>query len=100
VNAVRTRAAKPGQQAAMQVTAADLNMDFILDERARELFGEGHRWFDLARTGTLIERVKRWNADARPFITAGKHELRPIPQTQIDRTKNEDGTEFAQNPGY
>jgi len=100
VNAVRERAAKPGQQAAMRVAAADLNMNFILDERARELFGEGHRWFDLARTGTLIERAKQYNWDARPFITAGKHELRPIPQNQIDRTKNADGTKFAQNPGY
>lgn len=100
VNAVRERAARPGQQAAMRVAAGDLNMNFILDERARELFGEGHRWFDLARTGTLIERVKQWNADARPFITAGKHELRPIPQAQIDRTKNTDGSPFGQNPGY
>jgi hypothetical protein len=37
--------------------------------------------------------------DAAPNIQEF-HVLRPIPETQIDRTKNEDGSEFGQNPGY
>ena len=40
INAIRTRAAHPGMEAQMEVTAGDLNIDFILDERARELYGE------------------------------------------------------------
>ena len=99
VNAVRERAAKPGQTAAMQITAADLDLDFILAERGRELFGEGHRWFDLVRFGKLVEMVSAHNADAAPNIQA-HHVLRPIPQSQIDLTSNEDGSEYGQNPGY
>ena len=103
VNAVRRRAAWPGQEAAMEVTAGDLSLDFILDERARELAGESMRWFDLARTGKLVERVKgEWKAGSGPrnpeaaTLIKDFHALRPIPVTQIDRTT----TEFKQNPGY
>jgi starch-binding outer membrane protein, SusD/RagB family len=99
VNTVRRRGAKPGMQAAMEVTAADLTLDFILAERGRELFGEGHRWFDLVRFGRLVPFVAGRNLEATPNIKAF-HVLRPIPQTQIDRTKNADGTPFGQNPGY
>lgn len=94
VNAVRRRAALPGHQAEMEVTAAQMTLDFLLDERGRELAGEGHRWFDLVRTGKLLERVKKYSPDGKdlqPF-----HVLRPIPQTAIDRTTSE----FPQNPGY
>lgn len=42
----------------MKIAEADLDIDFILDERARELAGEQQRFFDLKRTGKLIERVK------------------------------------------
>ncbi|MBA3671984.1 MAG: RagB/SusD family nutrient uptake outer membrane protein, partial [Gemmatimonadaceae bacterium] len=68
VNAVRTRAAKPGQAAAMAVTAAQLDIDFMLDERARELTGEQMRWFDLVRTGKLVERVTKYNPKAAANI--------------------------------
>ncbi|MBE7175796.1 MAG: RagB/SusD family nutrient uptake outer membrane protein [Mucilaginibacter polytrichastri] len=98
VNAVRTRAAKPGSEAAMQITAAQLNIDFILDERAREFLGELMRWFDLVRTKKLIERVKKYNAQAAPNIR-DFHVLRPIPQDQIDRTEG-GVSAFPQNPGY
>jgi hypothetical protein len=98
VNAVRTRAAKEGSEAAMQVTADKLTIDFILDERARELLGEYTRWFDLVRTGKLLERVKKFNPDGAAGIREF-HMLRPIPQTQIDRT--EGGIQaFPQNTGY
>jgi hypothetical protein len=97
-NAVRRRAALPGFAAQMELTAGQLTLDAILDERARELAGESMRWFDLVRTGTLLERVKAHNPDARNNIKA-HHVLRPIPQTQIDRTRG--GREaFPQNPGY
>jgi hypothetical protein len=99
VNKVRERAAKPGHAADMDVGVADMTLDFILAERARELFAEGHRWFDLVRFGKLVELVSARNTEARPNIKAF-HALRPIPQTQIDRTKNEDGTPYGQNPGY
>lgn len=96
INVIRTRAAWDASKvAAMQITAADVDIDFILDERARELVGEGHRWFDLKRTGQLISRVKAHNSDAKANIK-DHHIVRPIPLSQIDRT---DGG-YAQNPGY
>lgn len=97
INVVRTRAAMAGKEKDMQVTTADINLDFILDERARELAGEMHRWYDLKRTGQLLERVKKYNLDAAPNIKE-MHLVRPIPQTQIDRVTNPG--EFMQNPGY
>jgi len=98
INVVRRRAAWPGKQKDMEITAAQLTMDFILDERDRELAGEMFRWFDLKRMGKLIERVKLYNPDGSPNIK-DFHVLRPIPQDQIDRTT--DGvTKFPQNPGY
>ena len=96
VNAVRERAAKTGVvKSAMDVAAGDLSIDFILDERARELAGEQMRWFDLVRTGKLLERVKKYNPSAAAAIQAF-HVLRPIPNEQITLTSNL----FAQNPGY
>ncbi len=97
VNAIRTRAAKPGQEAAMQVTPAQINLDFLLDERAREFAGEQIRWFDLKRTNKLIDRVQSLNPDAAPNIKPF-HMVRPIPQSQLDAVTNR--TEFTQNPSY
>ena len=69
----------------------------IMDERAREFMGEGLRWYDLKRTGTLISRSKAFN----PWIGAlnhikEHHYLRPIPLSEIDLATND----VAQNPGY
>jgi hypothetical protein len=97
VNAVRTRAAVPGHAAAMQVGSADITLDFLLDERARELAGELLRWFDLKRTGKLIDRVAAHNPDAKPYIQSF-HIVRPIPQGQIDAVTNK--AEFKQTVGY
>lgn len=98
INAVRTRAAWPGKQAAMEINAAQATMDFIMEERERELLGEMHRWFDLKRWGNLVQRVRTYNADAAPNIK-DFHVLRPIPQDQIDRTTGGKDA-FPQNPGY
>jgi len=94
LNAVRRRASKPGTSLE-PVDAADINLDIVLDERARELGGEEKRWMDLARTGKLVERVKRYNANGASNI-ADYHAIRPIPQQQLDLSTGE----FPQNTGY
>ena len=60
----------------------------IYTERRYELSGEGHRFFDLVRTGQASSFI--------PGFQTGKHELFPIPQAEIDLT----GGNWAQNPGY
>ncbi len=98
VNKVRRRAAYPGKELLMEILPTDLNIDFILDERDRELLGEQLRWFDLTRTGKLLERVKKYNPEAAPNIK-DFHVLRPIPQSQIDLTEG-GAASFPQNTGY
>jgi hypothetical protein len=84
INTIRERAAYPtGDPAAMDVTEADLSLDFILDERSRELCGQMVRWWDLVRTHQLLPRVIAHNSDGRDNIIP-KDTLRPIPQTQKD----------------
>ena len=112
INVIRERAAvDAGAEAAMTAnTLADLNakgIDYILEERSRELVGEQVRWADLVRTGKLIERVKLYNnyaarpnakvPDPKPF-----HVLRPIPQGQIDAAVDPttDDGKYPQNSGY
>ncbi|TCC99178.1 RagB/SusD family nutrient uptake outer membrane protein [Pedobacter hiemivivus] len=98
INVVRARAAYPsGDAAAMTITAAQVTLDYILDERARELCGEQTRWLDLVRTNKLVERVKLYNPDAGPNIQE-KHTLRPIPQSQIDRIIT--GDKYPQNKDF
>ena len=97
-NMVRRRAAFPGKATAMEITAADMNMDFIMDERGRELAGEQIRWMDLKRWGKLVERVKKYNPQAAGNIK-DIHNVRPIPQSQIDRSENGKAN-FPQNGGY
>jgi hypothetical protein len=92
-----TAAQNAAAATAMAITAADVTVDFILDERTRELFGEWQRWHDLVRTRSLVRRVKAWNPEAAPYIQ-DFHMLRPIPQAQIDRVV--EGPKFPQNPGY
>ena len=85
----------------------DRMLNFIMNERTRELLGEWNRWDELARTGLLVKRAKAFNPEARPNITANKHEYRPVPQKFIDTLQHEDGTNLTdaekkawQNPGY
>ena len=98
INIVRRRAAfATGNPTAMNITAADLSIDFILDERSRELCGENVRWWDLVRTGKLLERVRLHNKEAAANILP-KHVLRPIPQAQIDAVTT--GDPYKQNPDW
>jgi hypothetical protein len=107
INVVRTRAAKSGKEAEMQISANGITINTILDERALELLGEYHRWEDLKRTGTLIERTKMYNRDIKEWFDNGTNPfegvkselklLRPIPQQALDLNQNKD---FGQNPGY
>ena len=107
LNALRNARAISGQSNVLspaeesQVSAKDISV--ILDERGRELCGEQQRWFDLERTGTLVDRVKKYNKYAGKFIQPF-HVVRPIPQAQLDAITNQsngpssDG--FWQNTGY
>ena len=100
INMVRYRAGWPGKKDKMLIDAKDLTMETIIEERARELAGEQTRWLDLKRWGLLVERVKKYNPQASAI--AAHHVVRPIPQTQIDRSaKTSDGKSvFPQNTGY
>ena len=107
LNALRSARAIPGMSNVLspseelQVTSKNINV--ILDERARELCGEQQRWFDLKRTGKLVERVTLYNGYAKDNIKSF-HTLRPIPQPQLDaitnKTDGPDANGFWQNPGY
>jgi hypothetical protein len=80
-----------------RATAGNMTIDLILDERARELLGENERWYDLKRTGKLIERVLAYNPWAKKSNTIKQiHYLRPIPQSEIDLSF----PAMTQNPGY
>lgn len=92
-------------------TPAAIGVDYILEERSREFYGEGYRWFDLVRT-------QSWKAKAGSYeiggVNAGDHTperynrnienhhyLRPIPRAQLDRLEMTAAEKLAyQNPGY
>jgi starch-binding outer membrane protein, SusD/RagB family len=93
INALRTRANAP------QVTASQINLDFILDERVRELLAEENRRMTLMRTGTLVGRTQAHNIQTiNPVVgLTNKNLLMPIPQSEIDLNKD---AGLQQNPGY
>jgi hypothetical protein len=109
LNVLRHRAAYRPSLSAAELTEAmlameikdpsSLDIDFILDERTRELCGEQSRWLDLVRTHKLVERVKAHNPQGAPYVQS-YHELRPIPQSQIDLMSDDAQKAAYQNPGY
>jgi len=91
--------AYPGYPTYGQVQPSDITLDFILDERARELVAEENRRMTLVRTGTLLERVQRLGDSGATAITgiSAFNVLLPIPQTEIDLNE---GAVLTQNSGY
>lgn len=85
-----------GRSNAKPVDAGDVDIDYILDERGRELLGEEYRRVTLSRTGKLVERTRRLNPFTGPTIQ-DFNRLLPIPQAEIDANKEVD---LVQNPGY
>lgn len=97
--------------AMVAATPATIDINYILDERSREYFGEGYRWFDLVRT-------QKWNEYSDTYVICGTekgdhtpqtytrtiekmHYLRPIPQGQLDAMEMSNAEKAAyQNPGY
>lgn len=96
INKLRERA-----QCSYLVAASDVDLDLILDERARELVYEEHRWNTLLRMGgtVAVDRIKKyayWDK-ARTTLANKKFNLWPIPQSVIDTNKD---VKLEQNPGW
>ena len=92
VNEVRNRAK------ASSVSADEMDIDYLLDERIRELIGEESRRFTLVRFGAdvYVDRVKKHNKHLTDVVDE-HHALWPIPQAIRDANRD---VEFPQNPGY
>ncbi|MBQ8714118.1 MAG: RagB/SusD family nutrient uptake outer membrane protein [Prevotella sp.] len=124
VNILRARAGKQthnqnenidvnidNSSAMTNATPATITIDYVLDERMREFWGEGYRWFDLVRTQTWAEKAGKYRiagsgAGDRDLQTVTRniptgYYLRPIPQSQIDGLEMTDAEkEDYQNPAY
>ena len=92
-------------------TPAVIDIDYILEERSREYFGEGYRWFDLVRTQKWEELAGTYEicgvnfGDHTPQVVNRQiqphHYLRPIPQGQLDNMEvSAEEKNLYQNPGY
>ncbi len=84
INQLRAARAIAGKDNSISGT---VTIETILKERAIELCGEYQRWFDLKRTHTLIDHVKKYNAQASGNI-ALKHYYRPIPLSELESVTN------------
>jgi hypothetical protein len=89
LNVIRARAN------ASSIGASDVTMDFILDERARELIAEENRRMTLMRTKTLLTRVVGRGQNISGLTQTNL--LLPIPLSEIQLNKD---AVLAQNPGY
>lgn len=98
VNALRKRAALTSRENEMIVNSSQINIDFLLKERARELTGEHMRWVDLKRMGKLNKTyLDQTNPIAGTYFADNKHLVRPIPRSFLDAISN--SSEFGNN-GY
>ncbi|MBR1410246.1 MAG: RagB/SusD family nutrient uptake outer membrane protein [Prevotella sp.] len=124
VNVLRARAGKQtfsqndnvavtvdNSEAMLAATPDNITIDFILDERSREFWGEGYRWFDLVRTQTWADRATTYRIAGSGYadkdlatytrnIPAGYY-IRPIPQSQLDgMIMSQEEKDAYQNPAY
>jgi starch-binding outer membrane protein, SusD/RagB family len=90
INVIRNRSK------ATPITSAQVTMDYILDERSRELFIEEERRMTLLRTGKWFTRTQLYNKFGGERITL-RDTIFPIPQDVIDANLTKP---FPQNPGY
>ncbi|WP_312089177.1 RagB/SusD family nutrient uptake outer membrane protein [Chryseobacterium sp.] len=124
INVIRARAGKwvfsvngnvakvqDNSAAMIAATPSTITIDYILDERTREYYGEGYRWYDLVRTQTWAQRAAKYSiggvnyTDHTPVTVTRTiqpfHYLRPIPRGQIDAMEvPADVKAKYQNPGY
>lgn len=91
INEVRARSE------AAPVNVSQVNMDYLLDERARELLGEEYRTMTLCRMNLLYDRTKRFGFENSAKTVREINNLFPIPQSAIDANLD---AELIQNPGY
>ena len=93
INVIRNRAS------ATPVTAGDVNMNLILDERARELYGEEFRLNTLMRTGKLVEQLNKYNGYFKDnnIVFNPAWQFLPIPRREIEANT---GAVLEQNSGY
>ena len=95
INQLRAARAITGKDNSISGT---VTIETILKERAIELCGEYQRWFDLKRTHTLIDHVKKYNAQASGNI-ALKHYYRPIPLSELESVTNRGDAAVTQDAG-
>lgn len=128
INVIRARAGKwsysnagnvpkvqDNSAAMIAATPAIIDVDYILSERSREYFGEGYRWYDLARTQKWLQygatvtiagaaNANDWKDHTVKTVTrtmTSAHYLRPIPISQLDAMEmTADEKKAYQNPGY
>ena len=92
-------------------TPATITIDFILDERSREFWGEGYRWYDLVRTQKWAERATVYHIAGDGYTDKDLMEfkrdipanyyIRPIPQGQLDAMEmSAEERANYQNPAY
>ena len=95
----------------LAATPATITIDYILDERSREFWGEGYRWYDLVRTQKWTERASTYHIAGNGYedktleefkrTIPANYYIRPIPQGQIDGMQMSDEEKEAyQNPAY